>query len=259
MTASTMAPEANRKKKIITTAASALIWLAAWQLSAVLIGQELFLASPLSVLKSLSGLLQKAEFYNTVGYSLLRILTGFFAAAVFGSVLSVIAYKLPFFETFFSPFMGAVKAAPVASFVVLALLAVGSKNLAALISFLMVFPVFYTSLLSGMKSVDKERFEAAEVFGMLRRDRFRFIYLPYVAPHLKSACQVGMGLSWKAGISAEVIGITSGSIGGKLYEAKLFLETAELLAYTLVVVLLSLLLEKLLALLICAMEKILTK
>ena len=142
---------------------------------------------------------------------------------------------------------------------VLALLAVGSKNLAALIAFLMVFPVFYTSLLSGMKSVDKERFEAAEVFGMLRRDRFRFIYLPYVAPHLKSACQVGMGLSWKAGISAEVIGITSGSIGGKLYESKLFLETAELLAYTLVVVLLSLLLEKLLALLICATEKALTK
>lgn len=209
--------------------------------------------------KSLWGLLQNAQFYNTVLYSLLRILTGFFAAAVFGSLLSVIAYKLSFLETFFSPFMGAVKAAPVASFVVLALLAVGSKNLSALISFLMVFPVFYTSLLSGMKSVDKERFEAAEVFGMLRRDRFRFIYLPYVTPHLKSACQVGMGLAWKAGISAEVIGITSGSIGGKLYESKLFLETAELLAYTLVVVLLSLLLEKLLALLICAAERALTK
>ena len=139
--------------------------------------------------------------------------------------------------------MGAVKAAPVASFVVLALLLVGSKNLSVLISFLMVLPVFYTNILTGLSSVEPERFEAADVFGMLRRDRFRFIYLPYVTPFALSACEVGIGIAWKAGVSAEVIGIAAGSIGEKIYEAKLYLDTAQLFAYTLVVILISLFFE----------------
>lgn len=247
-----------RKKTLIATA-SAVFWLAAWQLLAMLIGQELFLASPAAVAKSLLVLLQTAEFYKTVSFSLVRIVMGFLSGAVLGTALAVLAYKIKLFETLFHPLMSAVKAAPVASFVVLALLAVGSKNLAVLISFLMVLPVFYSNLLAGQKSVEIERFEAASVFGMLCRDRFRFIYLPYVAPHVEIACQVGMGLAWKAGVSAEVIGIAAGSIGEKLYDAKLSLETAELLAYTLVVVLLSLLLEKLLIALIKALKSAMTK
>lgn len=254
MTASTTGHKSPRYKKILLSAASIAFWLAVWQLAAMLLGEGILLVSPLTVLRTLFELLSSAEFYATVGFSFLRISLGILLAMVFGTLLAVLAYKLPAAEALLRPLMGAIKAAPVASFVVLALLAVGSKNLSALISFLMVVPVFYTGLLTGMKSVDPERFEAAAVFGMLKRDRFRFIYLPYVSPHFSSACEVGIGIAWKAGVSAEVIGIAAGSIGAALYDAKLNLETPSLFAYTLVVIIISLVLEKLAVRLIRALE-----
>ncbi len=259
MMTSTTEHKAPREKRILIAVASAVFWLVVWQLAAMLIKQELFLASPIAVIKCLFALMQTSQFYKIVAFSLSRILIGFLSGAVIGTALAALAYKLKLFETLFRPLMGTVKAAPVASFVVLALLAVGSKNLSALISFLMVLPVFYSNILAGLKSVEQERFEAAEVFGMLKRDRFRFIYLPYAVPHFASACHVGMGLAWKAGVSAEVIGIAVGSIGEMLYDAKLSLETDKLLAYTLVVVLLSLFLEKLLSLLIKAISNAIIK
>lgn len=241
MTASTT----SKTKKILPAILAALFWVAVWQALAMLIGEELFLASPVKVLTTLWGLLGTSEFYATVGFSLLRITVGFLIGAAIGSAMAVAAYKLRLLETLFRPLMGAVKAAPVASFVVLAILLVGSENLSALIALLMVAPVFYSNVLAGLQSVLPERFDAAEVFGMLPTDRFRFIYLPFVTPFVKSACEVGIGIAWKAGVSAEVIGIAAGTIGGKIYDAKINLDTAELLAYTLVVVLISLLLEKL--------------
>lgn len=241
MTASTT----QGKKKILPAILSALFWVAVWQAAAMLIGEELFLASPVKVLTTLWTLLGTGEFYATVGFSLLRISIGFLAGAAVGTAMAVLAYKVFFCETLFRPLMGAVKAAPVASFVVLFLLLVGSANLSALISFLMVTPVFYSNILAGLHSVLPERFDAAAVFGMIPTDRFRFIYLPYVTPFVQSACEVGIGIGWKAGVSAEVIGIAAGSIGGKIYDAKINLDSAELLAYTLVVILISLFFEKL--------------
>lgn len=237
---------------------SLLFWIGVWQLASMLISQQLFLASPLTVLSTLWKLLGTAEFYQVIGFSFVRICLGFLAGMVFGVLLGVLAYKLPFFEALLRPLMGAVKTAPVASFVVLALLFVGSGWLSALISFLMVVPIFYSNLLAGLKSVEPERFEAAAVFGMINSDRFRFIYLPYVVPFFSGACEVGIGTAWKAGVSAEVIGIASGSIGEKIYDAKINLETPELFAYTLAAIAISLVLERIVIRLIHFIEKKLT-
>lgn len=237
---------------------SLLFWIAVWQLASMLISQQLFLASPLTVLSTLWRLLGTAEFYRVIGFSFVRICLGFLAGMLTGTALAAAAYKLAFIETLLRPLMGAVKTAPVASFVVLALLFAGSGWLSALIAFLMVVPIFYSNLLAGLKSVEPERFEAAAVFGMVNSDRFRFIYLPYVVPFFSGACEVGIGTAWKAGISAEVIGIASGSIGEKIYDAKINLETPELFAYTLAAIVISLVLERAAIWLIHFIEKTLT-
>ncbi|MEG0035648.1 MAG: ABC transporter permease subunit [Oscillospiraceae bacterium] len=243
----------------LSIAAAAIFWVVVWQVAAMLIGEQLFLPSPLSVLARLFSLFSDADFYKAIAFSMGRITLGFAIGALLGTAMAVLAYKIRFFHTLFLPLVGTVKAAPVASFAVIALLMVGSKNLAVLVSALMVLPVFYTNLQAGMLSVERERFEAAAVFGMIRRDRFRFIYLPYVAPFAKSACELGLGIAWKAGVAAEVIGIAAGSIGGKIYDAKVSLDTEELFAYTLVVVALSIFFERLTLAILKQCEKALTR
>ena len=79
----------------------------------------------------------------------------------------------------------------------------------------------------------------ARVFRMSFWNRLRGIYLPALEPHCLSGCRSALGLCWKAGVAAEVIGVCGGSVGGMLYDAKVYLEIGDLFAWTLVIVLLS--------------------
>ena len=87
--------------------------------------------------------------------------------------------------------------------------------------------------------------EMAQVFRLSPARRVRYLYLPQVMPYFRSGCTVALGLCWKAGIAAEVIGIPKGSIGEHLQQAKVYLDIPDLFAWTLVIVLASLAFEKL--------------
>lgn len=95
------------------------------------------------------------------------------------------------------PLMQLIKAVPVASFIILALLWVRSANLAVLISFLMVLPVVYTAVLEGIQQTDRQLLEMAKVFRIPFSRALGAIWLPQVWPYFVQSCTVGMGLAWK--------------------------------------------------------------
>ena len=142
------------------------------------------------------------------------------------------------------PLIMVIKATPVASFIILCLIWIPSRNLSVFISFLMVFPVVYTNILEGIRQTDKQLLEMADSFGAGVGKKLQFIYLSQVMPYAVTACKLGLGLCWKAGIAAEVIGIPAGSIGEKLYKAKVYLETPDLFAWTIVIIAVSVGFEK---------------
>ena len=160
-------------------------------------------------------------------------------------VLAALSARFTVVRELLAPAMLAIKSVPVASFIILALILFSSKNLAALISFLMVLPVLYTNVLTGIQSADPQLMEMAQVFRLSPARRVRYLYLPQVMPYFRSGCTVALGLCWKAGIAAEVIGIPKGSIGEHLQQAKVYLDIPDLFAWTLVIVLASLAFEKL--------------
>jgi NitT/TauT family transport system permease protein len=159
--------------------------------------------------------------------------------------MAAVAGKFHLAEIMFRPFIATIKSVPVASFIILCLIWLSMGTLSSFISFLMVLPIIYSNILQGIKSTDKKLLEMAEVFRVGLFRRIVFIYLPQLKPYLISACSVAMGLAWKSGIAAEVIGVTNGSIGEKLYEAKIYYTTADLFAWTLIIVVLSIGFEKL--------------
>ena len=132
-----------------------------------------------------------------------------------------------------------------ASFIILALAWFSSKNLAIFISFLMVIPIIYTNVLNGICETDKELLEMADIFEISGIRRIRYIYIPQVMPYFRTGCTVALGMCWKAGIAAEVIGMPKGSIGDRLQQAKVYLDTPDLFAWTLVIIVVSLIFERL--------------
>lgn len=224
---------------------SILLWLGVWQLGSMAIGQEILLVSPVSVVVRVGQLALDVSFWQAIAFSFVRIAGGFLAACVIGIVMAALASRFRRIEELFAPLMFTIKSIPVASFVILALIWVSSKNLSVLISFLMVLPIIYTNVLSGIRNTDPQLLEMAQVFQLPVGRRIRYIYVSQVLPYFRAACSLSLGLCWKSGIAAEVIGIPKGSMGEKLYSAKIFLDTPDLFAWTLVIVLVSVTFERL--------------
>jgi NitT/TauT family transport system permease protein len=236
----------NKPKRPGTEKLFAVVFaLLVWQLGAMLLDSSMLLVTPLTVVKRLFGLCFERDFLSAVSFSFIRIVSGFLLALVTGSILAVLAGRFYFAETMIWPFIVAIKSVPVASFIILCLIWLNSRNLSVFIAFLMVLPIVYTNMLQGIKSTDRKLLEMAELFNVSWLKKLRYIYLPQLKPYIISACSVTIGLSWKAGTAAEVIGIPEGSIGEKLYEAKVYLNSADLLAWTVVIVAASIAFEKL--------------
>lgn len=234
------------KNKAVQNILAVCLWLFVWQAVSVYVDSSILLVSPFEVLKTLFALMLTPGFWATAALSSVRIILGFLMGMAAGVALAAVSSANGLLRVLLQPFMLTVRSVPVASFIILALLWLRSaSNLAVLISFLMVLPIIYQNTLTGIMTADKELLEMAQVFRVPLLRRIRYIYMPNAAPQYAAACRTALGLCWKSGIAAEVIGITRGSIGEALYNAKLFLSTAELFAWTLVIVLLSLLFEKL--------------
>jgi len=233
-------PDKRRLEKI----AAVFFALLVWQVFAMLLDNRLLLVTPVDVMQRLFSLLFEADFFNSVGFSFIRISAGFLLALAAGSALAAVAGKFRIAENMVWPFIIAIKSVPVASFIILCLIWLSSDKLSIFISFLMVVPIVFTNMLQGIKSTDGKLLEMARVFRISWFKKLKYIYLPQLKPYIISACSVSIGLSWKAGTAAEVIGIPDGSIGEKLYEAKVYLSSGDLFAWTVVIVAASIAFEK---------------
>lgn len=229
-----------RRKTIII-----LFWLLMWHLLALWVNNKIMLVTPFQALRALASLLPKETFWQSVAGSLIRIGLGFLLGLVVGVLLAILSNRFSFLEELLSPVISLFKAVPVASFVVLFLIWWGSSFLAVAVCFLIVLPNLYINTLEGLKATDKRLLEMADVFRIPFFNRFFYIYRPALKPFLLSGLKLSLGMGWKSGVAAEVIGTPDFSIGERLYMSKIYLETAEVFAWTAVVILLSLFFEKL--------------
>lgn len=215
-----------------------------WQLLAMKLDQKLLLATPVDVAKTLGVLVKSQEFYSAIAYSMGRILIGLLIGAAVGTACAILAGRWHFMEVLFWPYFSAMKATPVASIVILCLVWLSSRRLSVFIVFLVVTPVIYTNILAGIKNLDLKMKDMARVFGINGLRRLLYVYLPELKTYIIAAFALATGMAFKAGIAAEVIGTPGGSVGKMLYNAKVYLETPELFAWTLVIIVLSVVVEQ---------------
>lgn len=224
--------------------AAIIVAILLWQLLAMKLDQKLLLATPVDVAKTLGVLVKSQEFYSAIAYSMGRILLGLLIGAAVGIACALLAGRWHFMEVLFWPYFSAMKATPVASIVILCLVWLSSRRLSVFIVFLVVTPVIYTNILAGIKNLDLKMKDMARVFGINGLRRLLYVYLPELKTYIIAAFALATGMAFKAGIAAEVIGTPGGSVGKMLYNAKVYLETPELFAWTLVIIVLSVVVEQ---------------
>lgn len=222
-----------------------LIWLLIWQITAMIVGQKILIATPWDTLLALFRMVKTIPFYLSIFTSLLRILIGLLTGVIAASFSAWLAFRCSRFHQFISPFVLVVKTIPVASFIILVLIWIDIDYLSIVISWLMTFPIIFENVYAGIVNTDQKLINMAHVFALEEKKIWRYIYMTDIYPYFRSGFSIAAGLSFKAGIAAEIIGLVPYSIGDNLYDAKIYLATADLFAWTIVIIILSLSLNKL--------------
>ena len=226
-------------RKLISLA----FWLFIWQVVAMAVGQELLIPAPRLVFARLWELGQTADFWLTAGSTLLRIFIGFLGGVLAGTLLAVCTSASRAADMLLSPAVRVMRATPVASFILLMLLWIGTGLVPSVIAALIVVPILWGNVTKGIRETDKSLLEMGRVFGFSPFKQMRLIYFPSVLPYFTSGCSTGLGLAWKSGVAAEVLCLPKQAVGTQVYYSKLYLETPSLFAWTLLVIVLSFLVE----------------
>lgn len=234
----------KQEKNRVKSALIILFWLVVWEIADRVIDNRIILSGPVHILASLAEQVQQSDFWIICGASFLRIAIGFILSFVAGFVLALVCHRFKLIRDFLEPIIVMLKTVPMISFVIMLLIWVGNQALTIYLSFLIVLPIIYTNTLQGLNNVDPQLMEVAQVYHMAPWKKFMFIYRPAFMPFVLSASKLALGMSWKSGIMAEVIGTPKPSIGCEMYAAKSYLQTADLFAWTVVVVILSVIFEK---------------
>lgn len=238
-------------QRLLKPLLTVIFWLGVWQLAGFLVelsvesrGNELLLPYPMTVLRSLGALCVTGQFWLTVLYSLLRILLGLALGTLSGGVLAVLTCASGWCDALLGPAVRVIRATPVTSFILLILLWTGRDNVPVVVSALMVLPVVWENLSQGIRSTDPKLLEMAKAYRFSALKTAFLIYIPTLRPYFAAAVTTAMGLAWKSGVAAEVLCLPRQAIGTRIYNSKLYLEVPDLFAWTMVVVALSLTLEK---------------
>ena len=224
-----------------------LLALSVWQLLAVTVRSPILLVTPVAVGKRMLTIWKEPYFFPSIAFTFCHVAAGYVLGVTAGCLLAWGAARFRWLEILFWPWIAAARSVPVASLVVICLIWLSSRNLSVLIVFLVVMPVIYHNTLTGFRVPQKSLEEMAQVFDMSRMRIFRYIRLPVLRPFLATACRMTMGMAWKAGVAAEVIGTPPGSIGKQIFLSKTYLAIDDLLAWTVIIVILGIISEKFIA------------
>lgn len=236
--------------KFIKYSAILMFWLGVWQVVHIGIGRDVYVPSPFVVFETLFHLIKEKNFWLIVYHSMYRVAVGVMFSFIFGVALGILSGLSKWVYAVFHPFMVVVKSTPVISIIIIALIWLKSSNVPIFISFLMCFPIIWSNTVVGIHNVDNKLLQMAKVYAVPKFQILKQIYIPSLAPYLRAAMVTALGLGWKVSVAAEVLSHPRFAIGSELHSSKAYVDTPSLFAWTLVVVLLSLMFELVFAALI---------
>ncbi len=235
----------NYGKKTAYVILPILFWFAVWEIAALIVDNPYFLPSISDTLPVLIKLITGKKFYISIVNTFFRVVSGLFLGTVAGIILSSLSVKFNALRSIITPFVSVIKATPVASFIILLWVNMSGNALTIFIAFLMVFPIMWQNLTDAYSAIDNELSEVCDVFQFSYFKRLKILIIPTLMKYFAPALITSVGLAWKSEIAAEIIAYTKNSIGQYINDAKYAFDTPAVFAWTFVIIVFSITLEKL--------------
>lgn len=216
------------------------LFLALWWVGSAWYG-AFILPSPWETGAALWHLCREGLVLHAAWLTAARALGGFGLAALLGTGVGVAAGLHPALARTLAPISAMLLGIPPIAWIVLAMLWFGTTGLTPVFTVVVTaLPIVFAVAVEGARTRDRDLEDMARSFGTPRRMRLWDVQLPHILSYLFPGWVTALGLSWKVAVMAELLASTDG-IGADLALARVNLDTAEALAW--VVVLLVLLLS----------------
>ena len=233
-------------KNIVIKIFILFFWICIWQVMYMVVGKAVIIPSPYKTFIVLINLIKTEQFISIILTSIGRVLLGFIFSVILGVILGIFCGLNQLAFEFINPVITSIKSTPVMSFIIIALIWFKSSNVPIFICFLMCVPIIWTNVIHGINEVDDKLIKMAKLYKVKKIYMIKDIFIPSMKPYLFAGCITALGLGWKVTVAAEVLSTPKYSIGTHLYNAKVYLDTESLFAWTIVVIILSLFFEKIL-------------
>ncbi len=229
----------NKSRKITII----LFWIIIWEILSLIINQEIYLPSPFSTFNALLHLLKTKDTYITIFYSSYRTLAGFIISCVLGIITGYLCGTTQFFYDLLNPLISIIRTVPVMSVIIIAIMWFKDTNVPIFVAFLMCFPIIWTNVVSGIKATDYKLLQMCKIYNIKKFHIIKSVYFYSALPYIKASMISALGIGWKVTSAAEVLSLPKYSIGGYLYDSKVYLEIPDLFAWTVIIIALSYIFE----------------
>jgi NitT/TauT family transport system permease protein len=230
------------RNRLISISAVALLFII-WKLISLSIGSEQLIPSPEKTLLAVADVVSKDNFLPSLLTTIVRGLMGFAISLVLALLLGIPAGMNSTFRLFINPLLVTFRSTPVISLILLAIIWLGNEMVPVFIAVLTMFPIICTNIIDGIRNVDKDLVEMGTTYRISKNRIIREIYLPSISPFLTSGISNALGFGWRAIIIGEVLAQPGFGVGTQMQNAQIFLQVSELIAWTLIAILVSSLFE----------------
>lgn len=234
-------------KRIVLTCLSILLIPVTWQLLSWQMAQPQLIPSFPDLIRALLRLVYTPGFLVSMGTTCLRACVGLLLSLAAASITAFLLNRSEAIRFLFMPWLSLLRSVPVISFILLALIFLNPEMIPLLIAFLTMYPLLTENLLKGLMNRRDSWKILARQFHLNAWNRLFQINYPQLRPYLFSGLASAVGFGWRAIIMGEVLSQCVDGIGKRMKEAQVFIDVPELIAWTLVAIVLSWLTDKLIS------------
>lgn len=231
--------KASTTRNRLVLGASVLALLAVWKLLSLIVGSSILLPSPEATIISAVSIFQQPHFWEAVGATVLRGLIGFAVSCLAGVIIGFIAGFNRIVSILFEPWIIVIRTTPVMSIIILAIIWFRADLVPVFATFLILFPIIYGNVAAGIANTDPQLLQMARVFKVKPWRIMTGVYFPSLLPYLASGASTAMGMAWKVIITSEILLQPARAIGSNMMLSKINLETGEVMAWTVVIIVIS--------------------
>ena len=226
-------------KNRILSAISVIILILIWKIISAYYQSEFILPSPESTLVSTFKLLFSKDFVFIAGATILRGIAGFILSFFLGVVLGIFAGINSSFNALLRPLLVTIRSTPVISIILLALIWFKVDMVPVFIAFLTMFPIICFNVIDGIRNVDHDLVEMANIYKINKSKIIKEVYLPAITPFVFSGTSNAMGFGWRAIIIGEVLSQPQFGIGTLMQTAQTYLLVDEVIAWTIIAIIIG--------------------